>query len=274
MSVLPDGWFILIYLAMLPIPKDKEITVYLQGVAFILFSLFSLGVWASPASLANAYLSQGKLIWQLGVFDAHQGAAQNVNITGLIGDHFSVTNQEDQNVLFGLGYFFDRDKKHVLDLSYGVNVFYLASTTVKGYVTQEKLFNNLSYRYHIENYPVYLATHGEFKLNNSSYGLTFDLGLGSNFVKTSNFSEQSRDGGVTLPDNIYTGNLRTTFSATAGLGIQFKKIKLGGKSPLECGYRFFYLGQGNFSKLTNQVTTTLNTGNSYANALICSITVS
>ena len=58
--------------------------------------------------------------------------------------------------------------------------------------------------------------------------------------------------------------------------MRFDSIKLNhifGEAPLECGYRFFYLGQGDFNVLTNQVLTTLNTGTAYANAVICSITV-
>ena len=48
---------------------------------------------------------------------------------------------------------------------------------------------------------------------------------------------------------------------------------LFGERPLECGYRFFYLGQGSFNIINNQVTTALNTGNVYANALVCSVTL-
>ena len=69
----------------------------------------------------------------------------------------------------------------------------------------------------------------------------------------------------------YSGRTTAAFSAMAGVGIQMNNVF--GHAPLECGYRFFYLGQGNFNKLSNQLINTLSTGNSYANALLCTLTI-
>ena len=83
-------------------------------------------------------------------------------------------------------------------------------------------------------------------------------------------NETSLDG-ITLPDNAFSSRSNVVFSATAGLGLRLNNAF--GQVPLECGYRFFYLGQGNFNSKSNQLMNTLTTGESYANALICSVTI-
>jgi hypothetical protein len=212
---------------------------------------------------------QAKFLLQVGGFNATQGKSQNVAITGLIGDRFSVTKQNDQNVLLGLGYFipgFERNPYHVL---FGLNAFYFAPTTVKGTIYQEHMFNNLSYQYKTTSYPIYLAAKGLIDTHNDRYTITVDAGLGPNILSTSQFSESSLDG-ITLPDNAFKGNTSAVFSATVGVGVQFNKVF--GQKPLECGYRFFYLGQNNFNKQTNQISN-LSTGNIYVNALMCSVLI-
>ncbi|MDI1352411.1 MAG: hypothetical protein PSV35_06525, partial [bacterium] len=62
-----------------------------------------------------------------------------------------------------------------------------------------------------------------------------------------------------------------TFSATAGIGLRLNNLL--GETPGECGYRFFYLGQGYFGRATTQTITSLHTGTAYANALVCSISI-
>ena len=57
----------------------------------------------------------------------------------------------------------------------------------------------------------------------------------------------------------------------AGIGLRLNNIF--DKAPLECGYRFFYLGQGQLKMNDNQLLNTVKTGNTYANAIICSVTV-
>ena len=62
----------------------------------------------------------------------------------------------------------------------------------------------------------------------------------------------------------------TAFSATAGIGIKLNNVIK--TIPLECGYRFFYLGKGHLNTLSDQVLNTLKTGDDYANAIICAVT--
>ena len=108
-------------------------------------------------------------------------------------------------------------------------------------------------------------------LKSPTYALTLDGGIGPNFMHTSGFNETSIPGGYTNPQNIFSSNTTTTFSATVGAGIKVKQFF--GQAPLECGYRFFYLGQGHLNVIDNQALNKLNTGQAYANAIICSITV-
>lgn len=210
-------------------------------------------------------------VFQAGGFNASQGDAQNIGINGLIGDHFSVAHDNGQNVLLGLGYYLNGQNQNRFSLLYGLNAFYFAQTTVQGNVTQERLFTNLSYHYSLTNYPIYAAIKALINTANERYTFTVDAGLGPNFIHTSDFSESSLDGGITLPDHIFSGQTNVAFSATAGIGVRFNNVL--GHVPLEVGYRFFYLGQANLNKINPQVRSPLSTGDNYANALIVSIAV-
>ncbi len=190
---------------------------------------------------------------------------------GLIGDEFIINNNNSSNGLVGLGYFIDGQNKNLFSMNYGINAFYLAKTAVTGDVIQENLFTNLSYKYNTTNYPVYFVAKSAIKTKYPKYALTLDAGIGPNFMQISGFTEQSLDGGVTVPDNIFSNHTTIAFSATAGLGVKINNTF--GAAPLECGYRFFYLGQGNLHTNTNQVLNTLNTGVTYANAIMCAIII-
>lgn len=225
-------------------------------------------------SMLPVFLKQGHIVGQLGGFWSIQGKTQHVDINSLIGDNFTISSKHPNNVLLGIGYLingkdrssFNGDSK----LSYGLNFFYLPKTGVSGTVVQENLFSNLSYGYNISHYPLYAVAKSTINLNAQPIALTIDAGIGPNFMRLSQFHETSLDG-ITIPEAIFSSRTNTVFSATAGLGIKFNH--LFGERPLECGYRFFYLGQGSFNIINNQVTTALNTGNVYANALVCSVTL-
>jgi opacity protein-like surface antigen len=216
-------------------------------------------------------LKHGHAMLQLGGFWNTQGKAQHIDIQGLIGDDFTVTHQDGSNGLVGVGYFLEGQALTKYNMDYGVNFFYLPRTSVAGNVVQEGLFTNLSYGYQTTHYPVYAIAKSTVYLNSAGRALTVDAGIGPNFMKTSGFNEHSLDGGVTLPDTMFSGRTTTTFSATAGLG--FKLNPSLTKAPVECGYRFFYLGKGSFNTLNNQVLDTLNTGTVYANAVMCALTI-
>ncbi|MCX7115345.1 MAG: hypothetical protein NTW08_05510 [Gammaproteobacteria bacterium] len=218
----------------------------------------------------------GHKVVQLGNYWSVQGGnAQDINILGLIGDRFfTVTNNQSNNALVGLGYYFDGQERTLLNttmnMSYGINAFYMAKTGVAGTVMQEQLFTNLAYGYHVSHFPVYAAAKSTIQTQSSKYAVTVDAGIGPNFITTGGFQESPLDSN-TIPDKIFAGHTTTTFSVTAGAGVKVNNVF--GSAPLECGYRFYYLGQGNFYRLSNQVVNTLNTGDGYANAVLCSITV-
>ncbi|WP_298625095.1 hypothetical protein [uncultured Legionella sp.] len=224
----------------------------------------------SSSSFISAF-KQGHIIFQAGGYWSHQGKAQHIDIDGLIGDSFTLTKRDDSNGLVGLGYFIDGQNLERVQLSYGVNFFYLPKTSVSGTVVQEDLFTNLSYSYHLTHYPVYAAAKAKANLPVPNMSLTVDAGIGPNFMRADGFAEQSLDGGITIPDNAFSGHSSTTFSATAGVGLQLAKVF--GKAPLECGYRFFYLGEGRLSKKTDQIINHLHTGPAYANAVLCSVRI-
>lgn len=225
--------------------------------------------WATFVNkLKNAHSNKSV---QLGGFIASRGKAQDIDINGLIGDHFSVNNHHGSSGLVGIGYCLDGQENNLVNFSYGINAFYLAKTGVSGLVTQEQLFTNLSYHYSITNYPIYLGTKVLIKNKTSDkYNFTLDAGVGPNIITTSSVNETSLDG-ITIPDKTYSGRTTATFSAMAGVGVQMNSVF--GSAPLECGYRFFYLGQGSFNKLSNQLINAFDTGNNYANALLCTLTI-
>jgi hypothetical protein len=248
-------------------------------LSLILFLLIGLIVQIADADPLNAnlhvpssnYLSRfspdrAHIFFQLGGFDASQGKAQNIGIKGLIGDRFSVSRHNDQDVLLGLGYFIDGMNKEKFNLLFGINAFYLAQTAVKGKVIQEQLFSNLSYRYLITNYPIYVAAKALIHTNNDRYDIILDLGIGPNVMDIHQFREYSINA---LPDRVFSSHSSVAFSTEAGLGIKFNNLV--NRLSLEIGYRFFYLGRGYLKKNNDQLTSTLNTGNSYANALVISM---
>lgn len=98
-----------------------------------------------------------------------------------------------------------------------------------------------------------------------------DFGLGPNIMVTGNVIQQSLDNNFTNSERNFLGQTNVVFSGTVGVGFRISEVF--GQAPLECGYRFFYLGKGDFSKTTNQLLTQFETGTTYANALLCSVTI-
>ena len=235
----------------------------------LLLCLNASSTFSATQSTYLPMLTHGHFVFSLGGYQSKQGETQHIDIQDLIGDTFSVSHYHDHNALLGLGYFLDGQHWNKVQMSYGINAFYLAATAVSGYVTQEDLFTNLSYSYNVTHLPVFLIVKTAIHLNSPLYALTFDIGAGSNFMKLYNFHENSLDNGITIPEQPFSSNTNTTFSATFGAGIKIDRAL--GQLALECDYRFFYLGEGHFTINDNQVPNSLKTGNIYANAMQCSI---
>ncbi|RUR12497.1 hypothetical protein [Legionella sp. km772] len=212
----------------------------------------------------------GHFILQAGGFWAKPVLNQHVNIADLIGDEFRVNKSTRSNGLIGIGYYLDGHNFKRTQFSYGINAFYLPKTSVSGVVVQENLFTNLSYKYNTTSFPLFAIAKTSTKLAIERLSLTVDAGIGPNFIKTNGFIENPLDG-ITIPDYVFTGHTTTTFSATVGAGLQVGEVF--GSMPLECGYRFFYLGKGQLSKVNDQIIDNLNTGSTYANAVICNLKI-
>lgn len=242
------------------------------GKLLLLVCLKSSAIFAATQTPGDVSLlsplKNGHVIFEAGTFRISTGKSQHINIQNLIGDTFTVSDHNDTNALFGLGYFVDGKNFRSVNMSYGVNAFYLAPTSVSGNVIQENLFTNLSYRYSVSNIPIYASAKAIINFNSPKYALVIDAGVGPNFMKVYGFHEDSLDG-VTIPEHPFSANTKTNLSATLGMGLRFNQIF--GTLSAECGYRFFYLGEGEFKINNSQVLNTLKTGTSYANAIQCSV---
>lgn len=236
-----------------------------QIKSFICLGLLLVSANSYPQPTTSDH---GSVDLQIGFINSFQGKSQDIAINGLIGDRYSVSSHTDQNVLLGLGYYI----RPIDYFSYGVNAFYLANTTVKGIVIQEKAFSNLNFSYDVTNIPIYFSIKPKL-ISNENHIIILHFGAGPNIVKTSNVTEDARDGGITQPEHFFTGNTSIAFSTVAGFDVILPHIKFYPNTPLECGWRFFYLGRGEFDKQNGQVKSTLNTGDNYANALLCSATI-
>lgn len=247
-------------------------TFFLFLACFISPMVFSATTISSSApSSFYSKLAQGHLMLELGGYQGTQGETQHINIKNLIGDTFTHANQNKNNVVVGLGYFVDGKSWNSVHMSYGINAFYLAPITVSGDVIQEDIFTNLSYSYALRHFPIYAMIKSVIDLKSPNYAVTLDAGMGPNFMKAYSFSESSLDGGITIPEHPFSANTTTTFSATVGVGLKINHALA--QLPVECGYRFFYLGRGHLTANNSQVLDNLSTGNTYANAILCSVSI-
>lgn len=215
-------------------------------------------------------IKSGHAFVQLGGYWSNQGSAQHININTLIGDDFIVAKSNGSNGLVGFGFLVDGPQYNdYIKFLYGVNAFYLPKTTIGGNVVQESLFTNLSYTYKVTHWPLYALVKAVVTPKAFQHELTVDIGIGPNFMRLTDFKEQPILPNA-VPDTIFSNNTSTTFTVTLGAGIKLDKIFTN--IPLECGYRFYYLGNGSLKINNSQVQNALDTGSAYANALMCSLT--
>ena len=213
---------------------------------------------------------KNRLVIQGGGFWASQGQNQHISIVGMRGNEYTATNDTQGNGLFGLGYYLDGYATNRFQLIYGLDAFYLPSTSVQGTILVENIFPTLAYSYKIQNVPLYAAAKALIYTNNDKYNITVDAGIGPNFMNITGYNEAVIQNGA-VPQNNFSSHDQVTFSATVGAGVRFNNIL--GKFPLECGYRFFYLGQGQLTINNDQYLNALKTGDNYANAVVCSTTI-
>ena len=211
------------------------------------------------------------LVIQLGGYWGSQGLSQNISIEKLAGNQYTLTqHHHPSNGLVGLGYFLDGPNNAHFQMNYGVNGFYLTHTPVNGNIVVEHYFTDLNYNYQIQHAPVYLAIKALIKNDYKFFQVTFDTGIGIDFMHTFNYKETPLNTAA-LPQDNFAPHMQETFTAMAGIGIRLNHVF--GQTPLECGYRFFYLGQGHLQINNDLYQNILKTGNNYANALLCSVTI-
>lgn len=203
-----------------------------------------------------------------GGYKIRQGSGQHVSIHGLVGNYYSVSNPEVGGGLVGVTYHFKSLEfdNNEYELQYSLSTYFFSDTTVQGYVTQENLFTNLRYQYKLSNMPSYIGLKLIKLFDDSRYNVAFDLGLGFNRISTSLYYETSLTP-YSLPDFFFTADDKFAFSAMTGLGLKLRNAF--GTNPLQCGYRFFYFGEGQLKPNNNLVTQGLKTGQNYANVIAC-----
>src|SRR3989338_2399337 len=100
--------------------KNLVVSIAIFSISSIIFSL------NTSEAISRFNPKRATLELQVGAFTASQGTSQHVNISGLIGDDFSVVDAQDLNALLGLGYFVDGTTSEHVKTLFGVNAFYLA----------------------------------------------------------------------------------------------------------------------------------------------------
>lgn len=238
---------------------------------YLLYTCLALPLSCLAGSMGNVESSK---LWYIpvqgGFFGASQGTTQHINIDGLVGNRYTVDNGSQTSGLAGIGLFLNGYSQERLQLSYGLNLFYLGQTEVHGDIVQENLFTNVSYKYNIQNLPLYAAAKAIIYTDNPNWAFTVDAGAGPDFMWTSNYRERPLTN-FAVPDNAFKGTSKTTFSATAGVGLRLNNFIAS--MPVECGYRLFYFAKGNLNITNNQYLDTLNTGDTWANSLVCSVII-
>lgn len=251
--------------------------MYFNKAKYSAATLVLLSTFSSAASFAGSMgevqpSSKGHFLVQLGGYSAIQGKAQNIYLRDtLVANHYTVKTHNQGSGLVGLGYMLDGPViLNRFPLSYGIDAFFLGQTAVSGYIIEDHLFTNSSYRYKIQNIPVYFAAKTLINTQSDKVKLAVDVGIGPNFMSASRYFETALNG-FTTSNNTFSGHDNITFSATVGAGLRFNNAP--GHLPIEIGYRFFYLGQGRFATNNYQAQNVLKTGDNYANALVFTVTI-
>lgn len=246
----------------------SKIILFSFATSLLCTQLATAGNMGNTKDIAS--FSPRTAVLSFGAFNAYQGKVQNSTFLGnLTGNTYTLIQHKDQNLLLGLGYFFNKELSPTTLLSYGLNAYYLAKTQVTGSVLQEGVFENLAYQYRVSHLPLYAMIKGTFN-KGKQYEFILDAGVGPNWMTTSDYSEHSL-GFSTNSDFAFRGHTSTTFSATAGAG--FRVDNIIGHLPLECSYRFFYLGTSKLPSNNTEIISSLSTGHGYAHALVFSVSV-
>lgn len=235
-------------------------------------SYLILATTLSPISLYAISFQDGSISAEFGGYTTSYHNDPLINIIGLVGNKYKSHNKVDTNLLVGINYLLDIDTfaSNKFRTSYGLSSYYMGRTKESGKIFQELIFPNLSYKYNVSHFSIYATTKIQTLNLAPAYDINFNLGVGPNFISSYKYSEKPLDN-VTIPNNSFTNQTTTNLSFNLGFGLKINKLLNG--QPLECGYKFFYLGEGSLKKNNSQIINKLKTGTLYANALTCTFTV-
>lgn len=240
----------------------KKTRIKICNIIFLITSISSFA--GSQAELRP--LAKNEFSIQIGGFSKVLEKSRTIFLQGnLVGNQYIDNSVSTFKGLIGLSYMLEGPNLGYHSIKYGIDAFYLGRTSSNGYIVQEHQFTNLNYHYRIRNIPIFLAVKTVMNTPHDKIKLAVDLGVGPNFMRVSNYYEEALND-YTIPDNAFSAQNNVTFSTTVGASVRFQH-------SIELGYRFFYLGQGQFNKKNEQVISTLNTGNVYANAFVFTIVI-
>lgn len=217
-------------------------------------------------------LTPSEIPFSVGGFLSQQGVKQNINFETRVSDEYFVNNNNNFNYLLGLGYYIETFCDDFKWLGVGLNIFYLAETTVKGDIAVGKAAKTLGYQYKVTNVPIYLMAKAVINTGLINYSIYVDGGVGPNNMQLRNYKEYSLDGGITRPRESFRTYTSHIVSATVGVGIRLNEL-LDNKY-VDLTYRFFYLGNGRLARNNGQILNNLKSGTkqtNYANAIILSL---
>ncbi|MDR3442679.1 MAG: hypothetical protein P4L65_06635 [Legionella sp.] len=250
--------------------------MHFNKVKYGAFALTVLSTFNSTVSIAGTMGTaatdsrKGHFIAQIGGYGADQEATQTIRLPqNVFSSRYTVDSSNQGSGLVGVGYFFNGPLllEHA-QLTYGANAFFLGQTSVNGRIVENNL-RNFAYRYNIQHLPLYFAAKALINTNYDKFKLALDAGIGPDFMSLSGYREVALNSSIARRP--FSDTNQAIFSATAGISIRFSPSPES--LPIECGYRFFYFGQGQFDIRSHQANNALQTGNGYANAVVCGVSI-
>jgi hypothetical protein len=219
------------------------------------------------SALASSQLAMaGDFMLHAGAYKGHSGKKQHVeDFLGVVDA--SVTDRGNINWLAGLGYFMTASKNEYARFDLGLDAYYLAPTKVKGVMNVNiPLLGTFSdkYEYKSQHVPIYAAAKAIIHTGAPSVSFVFNAGAGVNLFRAYGADLKGMQDDL---DKVFANKTKATFSASAGLGLRINSSR----TPLECGYRFFYLGEGKLKTADWLELDDPKTGKTYAHAGLCSV---
>lgn len=248
--------------------KNKENIII--AVSLLLSAATNAGTVGETVDMIRFDKLKENTSWLLhiGGFISSQGTRQHINLNGLVGNEYFPTQKHSGNVIVGTGFLLPGMSNDTVALEYGVQLYYLPKITSAGSIYVENVLPNLTYKYGMSFLPLYANAKLNIATQYDKTKATLDFGIGPDFMMLTGYRERALTT-ATIPNSFYSKQSQTQLTAMFGVGVKSDQFPGGG--ALEVGYRFFYLGTGDFAPNNSQVLTRFNTGPIYANSVILTI---